>query len=395
MTQITSITGLAGDLKDRGKYVSSKAPYIPYTAMTNGEMKLALLQDEFLVKSALYPEVKAYRSAADMYGNALNAGVSQGINFVGALYDPVLQQAAANITKAVKDTRPAAKAFIGRKSLADGVRIGEGPVYTGDFDHDCVQYATKLANRKYNINKDWTWWNNKSDLFGPDKAKRAFWNETKNDCEIRVAVEKILNTYMVDTAHHIVYKNMGTAFKPIIGSQVLTKKILHYSGVGGLANVSSLTINLMDSWAEMALKRKNATLGAGTSNSVSTSLALAPDPERYVQEYNQYLKANPKDDIKYDAIGRAYVGEPVTIIVTTVVIPLIAAITKAAAEANRMAENLRAKKEGALATVQGYGTPAFSADKTDYLTQGSDTGDNSNLLLLGGAALLGYAFFKK
>lgn len=393
MTEIRSITGLASELKDRGKYVSSKAPYIPYTAMTTGEMKLALLQDNYLIKSALYPEVRAYKQAGDMYGNALNAGVSRGVNFVGALYDPILQAAAQNITKASKQIAPASgRSFIGRSSLISGIRIGE-PLYTGDFDHDCVQYATKLANQKYNLNKPWTWWNNKSDITGPDKAKREFWNQSKLECEIRVGVEQILNANIVNTSHHIVYKNMGSGFKPILGSQVLTKKILHYAGVGGLANVSGLSMKIMDSWTEAGIKRKNATIGAGAANSVSSSLALSPDPERYAAEYNNYLKVNPNDDIKYDAIGA--IGEPVTIIITTVVIPLISAITAAAAEANKMKASLDAKKAGALATVQGYGTPAFSADKQDFLTAGDSGSGSSNMLLLGGAALAAYFLLKK
>lgn len=403
MTEIRSIHGLhndrarfyshlagSGELSARGKMVSAKAPYIPYTKLTTGEFNLSLLYDRALILTAAYPEIPEFGKAAQMYQNALYSGVSNGVNFVGALYDPILQQAALNIATAAKQTAPAARAFIGRYSLGDGIHIGDttDATYTGAFEHDCVQYATKEANAHFGRNKDWTWWKNSPVGFGPNSNERAYWAQKRNDCEIKVAIEKILNDNMVNTSLHLVYKDLSGAFKPIVGSQVLTKKILHAAGVGGLANVAELTTGSMNNWTEAAIIRKNASIGAGPNGSISASMALAPDPAGYVAAYNQFLVANPSKDPKYGKIsGPAAIGNPIAVIAA--ITALITAIGTAIGQSAKMQEQLNAKKAGALSTVQGYGTPAFSAEQSDFLTQES-TNNNNDFLMWAAAGVAAY-----
>lgn len=395
MTEIRSIHGLhndaarfyphlAGEMPDRGKLVSAKAPYIPYTALTKGEFNLAILYDKATILAAAFPEIKVFGQAAGLYRNALQKGVSNGVSFVGALHDPVLQQAARNIATASRQMSPAAGAFIGRLSLGNGVHIGDDPAnFTGDFDHDCVQYATKAANQYFHRSKDWTWWKNSPPGFGPAQVERNYWQMKKSECETKVAIEKILNDNMVNTSLHLVYKDLSSGFKPILGSQVLTKKILHAAGVGGLGNVAELSSVMMDNWVEAAIIRKNASIGAGPNGSIAASMALAPDPAGYVAQYNAYLAKNPAANPKYDKInGPAAIGSPIVVI--TAITALIAAIGNAIGKAAEMQKQLNSKKAGALAAVQGYGTPAFSAEQADFLTAGDSAGNN-NILLIGGA----------
>lgn len=392
MTEIRTIQGIPqAEMADRGKYVSSNAPFIPYLQMTQGEFRLALLQDQAQVLAAIYPEVPGFKKAATMYENALNAGISRGVSFVGAIHGASEQQAAQNILSASKMIRPAAKQFIGRHSLIAGVRIGEEPTYTGNFDHDCVQYATKEANARFKRDRSWSWWKNSPVGFGPSNTERAFWQAKKAECETKVAIETILNDNMVGTSHHLVYKNLGDSFRPILGTQVLTKKILHYAGIGGLSNVAGININLMDAWAEAAIIRKNATIGAGPSGSLATSLSIAPQAASMVAAYNQYLAANPGKNPKFDKInGPANVGGALAVI--TAVTALVTAIGAAIANSAKMQEALNAKKQGALSTVQGYGTPALQAQETDFLTPGSS---DNNTFLIGGALVAAYLLFNE
>jgi len=396
MTKIFSIHGLhndkarfvphilgSGEMSDRGKLVNSKAPYIPYTMMTKGEMNLALLSDESEIFAAAFPELPVYRQAASMYRDALRSGISRGVSFVGALYDPILQKAAKNILRASRQTAPAAKIITNRQSIAQGIHIGEEPIYTGPFEHDCVQYATKVANAHFGRNKSWTWWK------GPFSDNPEYWRQQKAICETRVAIEKIMNDNMVNASHHLLYKSLADSFKNIIGSQVLTKKILHVAGIGGLSQVSDVGTGLMDSWAEASVLRKNASVGVGVLGSIGSSLSLAPDPTAYAAAYNDFLIKNPSKNPKFDKInGASRIGEPVSVTIYAIA-KLVLAIATAISAAAVFQGKLNEKKFGALSTVQGYGTPALEAKGTDFLTPGA-SGDNSNMLLIGGAALAAY-----
>lgn len=392
MTEIRSIHGIhKSELSDRGKMASPKAPYIPYTSLTKGEVYLALLYDQASTYAQAYPDFPVYTTAANMYHNALRAGVSRGVQFVGAMYDPILQKAASNILQASKQTAPAAQVITNRRSLIQGVNIGETPIYTGDFDHDCVQYATKMANKKFGVNTSWQHWK-----LMPFGFRKGYWLQQKSICETRAGIEKIMNDNMVQISPHMLYKSISEAFPKTLGTLVLTKKLLHFAGVGGLGIVSELSTNTMDSWVETALIRKNASSGVGTFGSISSSMSLAPDPQEMVAAYNDFLKKNPTKNPKFDKINGAHVGEPVTIAVIAGITALVTAIGGAIAKAAAFQQQLNAKKAGALSQVQGWGTGALEAKQTDYLTPGQNNPDqNSNFLLLGVAAVGAYLLLEK
>lgn len=393
MTEIRSIHGInQSEFSDRGKMTSKLAPYIPYTSLTKGEMNLALLYDQASVFASAYPDFPEYAQAREMYRNALKSGVSGGVNFVGALYSPILQQAAKNIQAASKQTAPASRIITGRQSLIQGVNIGEGPIHTANFDHDCMQYATKAANKKFWKNKDWNWW--KAGIF-PVAQERNYWKEQKALCETRVDIEKIMNDNMVGTSPHMLYKSMPSSFQPILATYVLTKRLLHLSGVGSLGIVSEVGTTTMDSWIETALLRNNAASGVGTLGSIASSISLAPDAQKMAAEYGEFQKKRG-GAVK---VNGHRIGEPITITITAVT-ALVAAIGKAVADAAKFQQQLNAKKQSALSQVQGWGTGALEAEKDDFL---KDTGgpktepesDNSKLLLIGGAAVVAFLLLDK
>lgn len=379
MTQISEIHGPipTNELPDRGRMVRGTAPYIPYTSLTKGEMKLALLQEQASIYAAAFPENKQYRQAANMLDKALRAGVSNGVSFVGALHDPLLQQVALEITRAAKQTAPAARGgLLGRASLATGIQgIGE---FKFDFDHDCVQFATKATNKKYGFNNDWK----KYEHALNDSEHRRYYREQKEVCKIKIEIEKAVNSRITDASHHVLYYGLNEAYPGIKGSTVETKHLFHVGGIGGLANATETDASLMSTWSETSILRRNADGGVGPVGSIQSSFNLSPNYDAYAASYAKWQKTRT-----YSNPNGGKIGEPLTAIAVT---KLVLAISSAIAAAAGLLKELNSRKAGAMSAAQAYGTPAFEAKSTDFNTPaGAGAGSDSNLLtfgLLGAAA---------
>ncbi len=95
------------EFADRGREIGVSSNYIPYLSLTKGEMRLALLAEQARMFSKAFPEYKEYRRSLTMLDNALNAGVSRGVNFSGAIHGEVLQRVAREIAAASRQQRPA------------------------------------------------------------------------------------------------------------------------------------------------------------------------------------------------------------------------------------------------------------------------------------------------
>lgn len=371
----------ANELPDRGREANQVGVgYIPYTSLTKGEMELALLLEQTQIYAAAYPDFPEYRQASNMLQNALRGGVSRGVSFVGSLHNPVLQQVARNIDQASKKTRAASKnGLLGRKSIADGIKgIGEPIVF--NFDHDCVQYATKAANRKYReqLGKDysWQWWENNVN----DSAHRRYYREQKSICKTKIDIEKIVNDRITGASHHVVYYGIKDGYPAIKGSEVATKRLLHIGGIGALANATETDSSLMSIWSETSILRKNTQVNVGAVGSLVSSFNLAPDVEGYLESYNLWAKSSIYKNPKRDKIG-----EPLTMAAVTALIGAIGAAVKNAADFQR---SLNEKRAGAMAGAHAYGTTSFQALQTDFPDNppAAYSGTNNTLLLLGAAA---------
>ena len=88
-------------------------------------------------------------------------------------------------------------------------------------------------------------------------------------------------------------------------------------------------------------------------------------------------------------IGVAPAAAAATVGVVTEIAAVVTAIGGAIAAAAAFARELRGKRDGALATAQGFGSDAYGSDQDDFLTR-ETASDNSKMLLLGGAALAAY-----
>jgi hypothetical protein len=365
----------SNELPDRGREISQERIYIPYNTLTTGEMKLALLLEQANMYARAYPENKEYGLAANMLYQALSKGVSAGVNFVGALYNPVLQQVANEISKASRQTKSASKAgLFGRTSLTEGVKgIGEVE-FKFNFDHDCVQYATAATNRDLKENKSWQWYEHNLN----DSMLRRYYREQKGLCKVRIDIEKIVNDRITNASHHVLYHALDEAYPAIKNTTVVTKLLLQLGGVAGLANATQTDSSLMSIWSETSIMRKNSLAGVGTIGSVPSSFYLSPDQGAFNASYDKWKSTKVYDNPKKDKIG--------SVAAVTALVTAIAAAVKAAADFQR---SLNEKKAGAMGSALNYGTPALQSKDTDFGGITS-TDSNNNTLLIGGAALAAY-----
>lgn len=387
MTKIYNIHGIGkNEQPGRGLEVGKTPAFIPYTKLTKGEFRLSLLMEQAAIYRAAYPEAKEFQQAENMLYNALKNGVSGGVNFVGALDSPLLQNVAKSIKEASRATAPASKTgMLGRDPFATGLQgIGEGE-FKGDFDHDCVQYATKATNKKFILEypdgKSWKYYERPL-LHNASTAVKEYYKEQKALCKIKVEIEAIINAKILDASHHVLYYGLNESFPPIKNSLVQTKHLFHIGGIQGLANAADLDWDLMGLWTETSILRKNSTAGVGVSGSINSSFLLSPDPEKFNAEYLKWTKVrggSSVNGVQVPAVGSV-----------AAITALIVAIGAAIASAAEMQKSLNAKRQGAMSAAQNYGTVAFESKQSDFNNPPAPTGSsNNNLLLFGAAAAAG------
>lgn len=363
-------------MPDRGRLAAAAnagSGFIPYTSLTRGEMELALYGQQLAIYAAAFPENPDYTKALNMVENALRSGLSNGVKFVGALHSDYLQFIAKTITNASRQTAPASKGgLLGRGSLASGVpAIGQDIKF--DFDHDCVQYATKATNKKYGFSNNWQ----KYEHALNDSEHRRYYREQKSICKTKIEIEKIVNEKITNASHHVIYYGLNEGYPGIRNSAVVTKHLLHIGGIGGLANATDTDSNLMSVWSETAILRRNTQADVGPIGSVQSSLNLSPNYDAYAASYAQWQKTRRFTNPKHGKIG-----EPLTI---AAISALITAIGAAVGQAAALQKELNAKKAGAMAAAQNYGTFALEAKQSDWndIGTGAGSSNNSNLLTFG------------
>lgn len=385
MTKIYNIHGIAKDeLPGRGLEVGKTPAFVPYTRLTKGEFRLSLLMEQAAIYRAAYPEAKEFQQAENLLYNALKNGVSRGVNFVGALDSPLLQSVAKSIQEASRATAPASKTgMLGRDPFATGLQgIGD---FKADFDHDCVQYATKLTNAKYKTlfpdGKSWQYYERPLLNDAPTVVKE-FYKTQKALCKVKIEVEAIINQKITDASHHVLYFGLNESFPLIKNSLVQTKHLFHIGGIQGLANAADIDKNLMGLWTETSILRKNSTAGVGVSGSINSSFLLSPDPEKFNVEFLKWQKVRgggSVNGVQVPAVGSV-----------AAITALIVAIGAAVASAAEMQRRLNEKRTGAMSAAQNYGTVAFESKQSDFNEPPASTGSsNNNLLIFGAAAAAG------
>jgi hypothetical protein len=357
MTRISTIHGIPfNEYADRSANVAAK-DYFPYLSMTKGEMELALLRQRAQMYAGFYPEYPVYRQAVAMLDKALKDG-DTGVNYIGAVPDD-LQGLAATIQTAAKKRQPASRAGFQPSAKVGSIipvqqRYDE--CYKAEIERlraqDPFGYATPAGRQK-------------QENFAKAKCGQAF------------TIETILNNGIEKCGHHLLYKSLPRNYA--VPQDVSTKRILHGTGVEGMALVGDIDTDLMYLWVENGILLKNTEQKIGPLNSTYTSMYLAPDPEQALNQYKAWLQGQPvgkQAKIKAGGIGKIGI-DPIT---AGVIIAIVGALTAAF----DMLKEMRKQKAYAMVQAQGFGTQAFSANQGDWM--GAPSANNDNLLLIGGAA---------
>lgn len=367
MTKISYIAGIPqNEYADRGREVKNIS-FIPYLSLTKGEMLLALAAQRARVLAEWYgSDAPQYGQAAQMFENALNAGVSQGIKFINGVPDN-LQQAAALIARAAKQTAPASKAaFIRPGGIMNG--IGSTIIPLEERRKQCID----AEGLKVRI------WEKRG------QERRTLEDLINKKCQTQFNIEKILNDSLESSGHHMVYKNMPTGY--LLPTEVVVKRTFHQTGIEGLAAVGKMDKALMYGWVENGIIGQNAkSAKVGPMTSVETSAFLAPDPLAEVKRLVEIQKQRP--GVGIGIVPAAAAAAP-ALAVSEIVGLIITAVTAAAT----LIKALRSETAYAMSEARGFGTDAFSASKNDWLISGDNpptTAGSDNTPLLIGAGLVG------
>lgn len=324
MTQISYIHAIPQDENmDRGAAMKQvRREYIPYLSLTEGEMQLELFRQRMQMFSSYYPDVPEYRRAVDMLSNVLRTGVHRGVSFVGAIPDE-LQEVAKVIANATRKTRPATGTLYGREDITSSIGAIV-PLSESEARLDACM-------RKYPV--------------GPLGQK------DRQQCRINFEVERLYNDYLERIGHHTIYNRIDPLF-PDIPVRVDVKRILHDAGIEGMANAGNLQKNIVSDWVENGVLAKNAVIGAGLIDSISTSFYLAPDPEEQLSKYLAFQQKQKK--------GKIGAIDPATVAI------IIGAIVSVLAAVTDFIVKLRQVKAFALSEARGFGTSAYSAAVSDW-----------------------------
>lgn len=347
MTRLTYIHAIPTEENaQRAQNVGSGA-YVPYLSLTQGEMRLMLAQQRAKVYAQFYPDVPQFRKAETMLDNALNAGVSGGVQFVGYIADE-LQDVAALIKTASRQTRPAARTGIyGRSSLLRG--IGK----------DVVPAAQRMQECSLRVVKS-----------GKDVIRRLA------ECKRQFEIERIFNGAIVNTGHHVLYHKINQSWQ--MPQRVFSKLLLHLAGTQAMAVAGDLQKPLMAEWVETGIIERNAQGAAGPIGSLKSSFLLSPDPA-LVEQYYQHPTDPMKDKLNKMNSGAGVQGIGLVPAAAAIISAIAGALVGAAALINAL------RQQQATVAAQGFGTEAYSGQPSDW--QGEFSGQGiSPLLLIGGAA---------
>lgn len=348
MTRISEIHGIGQDeFAQRGQEVTESG-FLPYLSLTTGETRLMLALQRAKIYAQFYRDVPQYREAVTMLENALNRGLSNGVNFVGAVPD-YLQDVARVIQSASRQTAPASRS--GFMFRPGGVMRGIGEIIPAQQRKDiCVKKVIEKGGGAGAVKK------------GVEACSRQF------------EIERIFNGAIEKSGHHVLYHRIPESAK--MPDRVFTKLLLQLGGVQGMAGVGDIQKPLMAEWVENGIIGKNAQIGVGPWDSIRASVALSPDPDKYFKKF----VGTSSDKWRAGVTG---IGNPAAVLI-------LGAIASALVAAKDLINSLRTQQ--AVIKSEGFGTDAFSGKQTDW--DGPDTAGgldtNTLLMLAAGVGLLLY-----
>lgn len=354
MTKVSVVHGLtdAGTIANEPR---QRTPWqtINWGKMTKGELSLALIAHQAeMVKNWYGDPTGRMQTSID----AIRDTLWHGVHRVGSIGNaPVMPWAAKAISRAKMQVRPAGSFYASmRNPLIQGLAPDMIGMPDAEFEKVYKDFLGKGIctpdSARYEMEGD----------FGKPKVMiyrgsaidqiRAMKQMTSDQrsklmkaCYEQGKIIKIYNDKLPKSSHHVLYNFIKDV--NATPGKVSTKTTLHEIARGVLgAGISGLSNE------NMLLLLRN---GVMQSNMDGGDGVLGP--------------MSPEETIKVLIDGQLEgVGDPATAALALVVTKVVAVISAAGAIAKALRTLLPPKDQVALNTVQGFGTPGFGPDKSDW-----------------------------
>lgn len=335
MTQISYIHGLPEkEIKDRSKAVPKKS-FIDYKGISEGELRLQLINEQINILAAFYPEEKAWTEGQKQLGDYLSGGV-HGRNIPSSNLLPFLQRQIKAATNLSKKPAISGNDFI--------------PVT------NCDQFI--------NINEDY--YGNVTQQYTSEYYKCVKENEYKN----------LLNEYLEESSHHLLYNYVVNANnEPQV---VASKSLQHKLAIGKLSEITGLSKSNLQLWIRNGIMRTNAKQGTQPFQPEQTIATMAAGLPQYNRDQQGINLIDPATLL---AVAK---------IISAIVAALIA--TKALIDNMKMTDQQKLQ-----AATNYYGQKEFGPESGDYppdwdldtnTTINTSSIDMLPILLIGGGLLL-------
>jgi len=374
MTAIYAVNGIKRQIPpnewaDRAANVPARR-HVPFASLTEGEMRLHLLDREIEILKGYAPEQTGYLSQLQAaVRNALNAGLHRsGAGFASAVARQ--NPAVANILKtAMRQTKSAqGNSRMLPRNGAKVAAIGAATPQIIPF-RDCSEYMNVIDDG----------YGNQQEIKLPGYQ----------DCIERAAFEVQVNEYLWKSAHHILYewldksKDLSTPYPngqrvtPASAGYIASKQSSQRLAVSAVARVAAFSRPLLVEWYALGIKERN----------VAGQL-----PPMTPGETIRRLKSGEPIKAQHNVLKlyRPGVGEPISVTIIAIV-KLVTILVSAIAATAGLVSAIKSRPQDLPA---GFASPEFGPDTLDWdATNGTPdelgTGlDTTTLLMLGGAALL-------
>jgi hypothetical protein len=343
MTKISYIHGLKpNEIKDRAKNVTPQN-MIDFSAMTEGELRLALLAEQVSMLSQFYPERQDLQQSLDLLNNTLYKGVhaTAGVGSFSQL-SASQQVVAQAIRNARKQFRPAnGRRVYGRTTQGIGKKGIDPPISQAPLVPllDCDEFTVEQMGIEYD------------ELDNPTTILETVPIQPQySECINENINRKILNEHLEKSAHHLLYEFVAAQELNQVPQNVNFKANMHKLGRNKLSEITGISNDLIRLWLRNGVIRYNIFSG------------------------NEPMQPEESIDIlKQGAFENTNLDDHIGSFVLTILIPLLKALAAAIAAIVALVQATKQKENMPVSVwdqVQGIGTPDFSADNQDWWTPG-------------------------
>lgn len=341
MTKLTYIHGIpSSEWTDRGRNVAAPT-YMNYSAMTEGELRAALVYDQLKIYSEFYPENQDYRRAAAVLQDAIFTG----------LHGPSLPNSALSggqayafartlLERSRRLTQPAAHYMVNRPAIGKGRDDFFDPVAALELFGalaSLVGHPDQVTEKQPQVG-----------FLLPILGISLFAKKKKEPttAELQAKYQKLLNEKLEGSSHHILYNFVANPNAE--SGTVAAKTLNHRLAVAKWAEITGLSEENIRQWLRNGVLRGNAKQG------------IAPlTPEDSIETLRVGVPQK-------NASASSGVGEPITI---GLVIAILSAISGAVAVTAQLINSLEARDSLRFKSSLGdIGLTPFGPEETDWIT---------------------------